>query len=334
MAKRKSFSINQSLSKGLEETITAAHDFSGELLVEVIPVDRLELDPENPRELHLSFDEVRYGIAADDSDMERKQRELTSLHSLSHSIKDQGLINPIVVYKDASAYRLVAGERRTLASLLAGKQRVAARILPEKPNPLNRFILQWAENIEREDLTLWERISNIRSIVAAYATEQNKLPAKVTAAQTSELIGISSSQSAQYKLVLQADEGLLSAIQLNHVSNLDKAAFIAKAIPSQQEVLISLCAQGATLKELKAALSTVAVQVSQENRAKEVEFSVTIRSEQAAKTIINSLLSNEKFAELSDSAYDDSTLTGKALTKRFNQLLKKLEETTSPHEEN
>ena len=49
MAKRKSFSINSSLSRSMEETVQAAHDFSGQLFVEMVPIDRLELDPENPR---------------------------------------------------------------------------------------------------------------------------------------------------------------------------------------------------------------------------------------------------------------------------------------------
>ena len=231
MAKRKSFSINQSLSKSLEETITAAHDFSGELFVDVIPVERLELDPENPRELHLEFNDVINGLAdsAQHSEAFRvKQQELNSLESLSKSIKNQGLINPIVVYKHVNNYRLVAGERRTLASLLAGKRSIQARILPERPSTLNRFILQWAENIEREDLSLHERVSNIRSITEAYADENNKPMAKITAAELSQLIGISNSQASQYKLVLQASDELLEAIKSNNITNLDKAAFIAR----------------------------------------------------------------------------------------------------------
>lgn len=329
MAKRKSFSINQSLSKSLEETITAAHDFSGELFVDVIPVERLELDPENPRELHLEFNDVINGLpdSAQHSDAFRiKQQELNSLESLSKSIKNQGLINPIVVYKHMNNYRLVAGERRTLASLLAGKRSIQARILPERPSTLNRFILQWAENIEREDLSLHERVSNIRSITEAYADENNKLMAKITAAELSQLIGISNSQASQYKLVLQASDELLEAIKANNISNLDKAAFIAKTPFHQQNDLISLCTQGATLKELKTALNSVSVhQPSADKPAPAANFKVAIKNEKVAHLILDSLLNHKNFIHLRDEFDYDASLKNKQLSKFFNQLLQKLE---------
>lgn len=48
MAKRKVFSIGSSLSEGLERTIAAAHNYSRDLRVDVIPLNKIETDPENP----------------------------------------------------------------------------------------------------------------------------------------------------------------------------------------------------------------------------------------------------------------------------------------------
>ena len=87
MAKRKSFSINQSLSKSLEETVSAAHDFTGELFLDVVPVERLELDPENPRELHLEFKDILEGFDPKSANAAHKTKELAGLESLSKSIK-------------------------------------------------------------------------------------------------------------------------------------------------------------------------------------------------------------------------------------------------------
>lgn len=325
--KRKSFSINKSLSKGLEETMHAAEGYSGELFVDVVPLDRLELDPENPRELSLSMDEVRRGIDTEDAQYQRKQKELDSLSSLSKSIINQGIINPIVVYKQGNNYRLVAGERRTLASLAAGKKSIQARILESKPNTLDRFIMQWAENIEREDLTLWERLGNIKSIMQAYAKTHDKAATRITAAEISDLVGISTSQAAQYKVVLQGSDALILAIQENVVANLDKAAFIAKADFHRQSALISLCSQGATLKALKSAMQNVSVEQGKPSSSLASEtFKVAIDNERVAEAVIDGLLNSPSYKHLKKTLKHSKSSDAKALKKAFNQLMKKIEQ--------
>lgn len=320
MAKRKSFSINSSLSRSMEETVQAAHDFSGQLFVEVIPMDKLELDPENPRELHLGFQDIQQGITSDDPFAEKKQAELLSLQSLSKSIVAQGLINPIVVYKCQDKYRLIAGERRTLASIIAGKQHIQARIFEDKPTPLNRVILQWMENNEREDLTLWERVGNIRSILKIYSNQHEKHAERVTAAELSELTGMSVSQAAQYRLVLQASDALLAAVKENKVGNLDKAAFIVKASFQDQEALISLCYQGASLKELKAATSKLFVHKPEDSSSKVLV--ATVRGENTMRVILKALLKEGVLTNIES----DIRLEGKALARYFQEAMNGIEQ--------
>ncbi|MES2203696.1 MAG: ParB/RepB/Spo0J family partition protein [Pseudomonadota bacterium] len=325
MAKRKSFSINSSLSRSMEETVQAAHDFSGQLFVEMVPIDRLELDPENPRELHLSFDDVRQGIHENDPLAEKKKEELLKLESLSKSILAQGLINPIVVYKCQEKYRLIAGERRTLATILAGQAHIQARIFEDKPTPLNRVILQWMENNEREDLSLWERVNNIRSILNIYSKQHEQAIERVTAAELSDLTGMSVSQSAQYRLILQCNDALFEAIKENKVSNLDKAAFIVKASLKDQDALISLCSQGASLKDLKAATNKLFIQKSDSTPATLKDLSATVRGENTMRVILRALM---KEGVLTD-AYADGKLEGKALVRYFQDAMNSIEKGTA-----
>lgn len=320
MAKRKAFSINPSLSRSLEETVLAAQDYTGQLLVEVISIDRLELDPDNPRELHLEFHDVRQGITEGDLLSEKKKAELASLESLSKSIAAQGLINPITVYKHQDKYRLIAGERRTLASILAGKMQIQCRILESKPNPLNRVILQWMENNEREDLTLWERLNNLRSILKIYSDEHDKNPDRVTASELSDLTGISVSQAAQYRLALQASESVWQAIKENKVNNLDKAAFIVKATLKDQDALISLCQRGASLKELKAATEKFFVQVSASVLPSTPVFSAKVTGENAMRVILQALAQQKLIVETKDI----HQLTGRALVGYFQEVMTQL----------
>jgi len=93
MAKKKVFQISNALVEGLEETVSAAHNYNGELRVEVISLKKIELDPENPRDLILTFDDMYHGIAKDDKNYTRKMDEKASLLSIANSIKEQGIIN-------------------------------------------------------------------------------------------------------------------------------------------------------------------------------------------------------------------------------------------------
>ncbi|MBV9575926.1 MAG: ParB/RepB/Spo0J family partition protein, partial [Gammaproteobacteria bacterium] len=178
MAKKKVFSIGTALSQGLEETIESAQHYSGELRVDIIPIRKIAFDPSNPRDLAITVQDIQMGISTTDTEKARKTKELASLQSIAHSIKSQGMINPITVYKYGEKYHLIAGERRTLASLVAGKADIQAKILDEKPNELKISLLQWIENIERSDLSLWERINNLKTIVQAYAASRHIQPAQ------------------------------------------------------------------------------------------------------------------------------------------------------------
>ena len=53
--RKKFFKLVMPYQKVLEETIAAAHNYSGELRVEVIPIKKIEIDPENPRDLISDF---------------------------------------------------------------------------------------------------------------------------------------------------------------------------------------------------------------------------------------------------------------------------------------
>jgi ParB family chromosome partitioning protein len=128
MSKKKRFGISEALTRGLSETIHVVENNTGLFRHVVLPLSRIELDPDNPRKLAVDLTDVRHGIRPEDPLYQHKQTELEKLKELAHTIKTNGVINPVVVYKRGEVYRVVAGERRCLASLLAGKQEIDARI--------------------------------------------------------------------------------------------------------------------------------------------------------------------------------------------------------------
>jgi len=330
MAKKKVFSIGSALSQGLEDTIESAQNNSGELRIDVVPLRKIELDPANPRDLALTMADVLNGLSSADRDYMRKADELESLQSIANSIKSQGLINPITVYKHGEKYRLIAGERRTLASIAAGKVDIQAKILDEKPDALKVSLLQWIENIERSDLTLWERLNNLEKIVAAY-TEAKAVPqGKITIEELSHLIGCVKSHAMNYKTILNADHDLKQLILENKIKNLEKAALIADIKqPETRRQAIDACMAGATLKQLKSISTQRPVQIVKpvERRGRQstaVNFGGT-RNINVARFIIESLVNNSALAHVGTSVKNIDWNNHRAVTESFRQLLKSLE---------
>lgn len=332
MAKKKVFSIGNALSQGLEETIESAQNYSGELRIDVIPIKKIELDPDNPRDLALTIADVQNGIKEDDERKIRKISELDALQSIASSIKAQGIINPITVYKYGEHYRLIAGERRTLASLLAGKTDIQAKILDEKPSILKISLLQWIENVERNDLSLWERLNNLEKIMIAYAESKAMQISQITITELSSLIGCVKSHAMNYKAIINADDDLKKLIYENKIKNLEKAALISDIkLASLRQQAIDACIAGATLKQLKniaelsnPKLSTVKTLEKRGRQTVSVNFGTT-KNTHVARVVLESLLTHHTLSHLTESLKQIDWNNHRMVSDLFKHLLETLE---------
>lgn len=246
---KKSFKIKSNLIEALDDTVASANNNAGDLHVQIIPIKKIRLDTHNPRDLKLDLEDLLHGVPEHSSDYTMKMLEKESLESIAQSITQQGLINPILVYKDNEYYTLIAGQRRTLASIIANKQDIPAKILDKKPNPLQYSLLQWIENIEREDLTLNQRMINIDHILSAYK-EQYQV-GTITPSNIADILGCSLQQAVNYNHILHASDKVKELIKSNQLKSIDKAATICKSPLDQQDRLIQLYLEGSSLKELK-----------------------------------------------------------------------------------
>src|SRR3990167_1862213 len=76
MSKKKRFGISEALTRGLSETIHVVEHNAGLYRNVVLPLSRIELDPDNPRKLAIDLTDVRAGIRSEDPLYQRKQAEL------------------------------------------------------------------------------------------------------------------------------------------------------------------------------------------------------------------------------------------------------------------
>jgi hypothetical protein len=192
------------------------------------------------------------------------------------------------------------------------------------------------ENVERKDLTLWERLRNLEKIVGAFAASHGLDGRAVSATDLSRLLGCSLPHAMNYMATLNADQTVKDLVRSNKIKNLEKAALIAniRSASIKQEA-IDACLAGATFKKLKS--------LSTQDRAKKTSTAPTpalaTRGRQAqavnlgttkkvtvARLIIDSVLEHEKVNHLKGHFSDLNWSDFKSINHAFKQLLKTLEQ--------
>jgi ParB family chromosome partitioning protein len=335
--KKKRFGLSSTLSQGLSDAVTMAEADPSNFYSSLLPLSRIEFDPENPRRLQISREEMIQGIKTDDLHYQQKSQELASLEELANTIKSSGLLNPIIVYKSHDKYQVVAGERRCLASILAGKSEIEARIFHEKPKGFELKLIQWIENTAREDLTLADRINNIRDIMSEYELVYGKSKAGLNATALKEITGLSLSQASCYISVLQGPAEVLDLIEQGKLNHLDKAALIVNiSSDAVRQEAIHACIDGISLKQLRAFITSnkpqplkapAAIKTMKPSRgrlAARVNLGFT-HSTQAIKNLTLILLNHESYRHYNDNFKHVDWDNFSHVSTAFQQLIKIVE---------
>ena len=116
-------------------------------------------------------------------DQPRKTFNEESIKELSDSIKEHGIIQPLIVKKDGSRYIIIAGERRYRAAELAGLAEVPV-IVKDLSEQKSREI-SLIENLQREDLNPIEEAMAIKELMVSYDMTQEEIAKKLGKARPS-----------------------------------------------------------------------------------------------------------------------------------------------------
>lgn len=96
---------------------------------------------------------VRLDLIDRDDTQPREEFDEEKLVALSESIKEYGVLEPILIRKNGDRFALISGERRFRASKLAGLDEIPAIIHDDLEDAERRYIVQLIENVQRENLT-------------------------------------------------------------------------------------------------------------------------------------------------------------------------------------
>ena len=127
-----------------------------------------EEDEKNSKLVEIAIDDI-----VPDPNQPRREFDEKQLEALSNSIKENGVVQPIVVVKEGKKYQIVAGERRWRASRMANLDKIPAIV--RTLDAQKRLEISLIENVQREDLNPIE----IATVYAKFRSQFNLSNAEI-----------------------------------------------------------------------------------------------------------------------------------------------------------
>ncbi len=115
-------------------------------------------------------------------DQPRKIFDEDTLQELADSIKQYGIIQPLVVQKRENLYEIIAGERRWRAARIAGLKKIPAIIREYSEQEIAEISL--IENIQREDLNPIEEAKAYQKLIQEFHLKQDELAERISKSRT------------------------------------------------------------------------------------------------------------------------------------------------------
>ena len=160
----------------------------------------------------------------------RKNFDEENLEDLTNSIKERGVIQPIIVRKsnsDTSKFEIIAGERRWLAARKAGLHDIP--VVVTEADDLKSLEFAIVENVQRHDLNPLEEAQGYKRLIDEFSYDQEKV---------SKFIGKSRSYITNSLRLLNLPQNVLELLETKQITaghakilvGLDNASFIANKI--------------------------------------------------------------------------------------------------------
>lgn len=172
----------------------------------------------------------------------RKMFDQEKINSLAESIKENGIMQPIVVSKTGDTYKIIAGERRWRAARVAGLKTVPAII---RNDMTDSKILELAliENIQRQDLNVLEEANAFQVLMTEY---------KMTQEEVSKVVGKSRSAVANVVRLLNLDPRVQEMLNENRISEAHARAILPIISNEKQyEMALLIEKRGMTVRDVE-----------------------------------------------------------------------------------
>ncbi len=160
------------------------------------------------------------------SEQVRGRFDAEPLRELAESIRAHGLLQPILVRRQADGYELIAGERRWRAARMAGLERIPAVVRGESEHEEERLVLGLIENLQRQDLDPMEEARGYKRLIERFG---------LTHEQVADSVGKHRVSISQAMRLLNACPALQSAVSGGAISAGHARALVGLPAAADQE---------------------------------------------------------------------------------------------------
>lgn len=199
---------------------------------------------EEKEEINETLDQVKYlkiNEIEPNKEQARKIFDEEAIEELSNSIKEYGVIQPIVVAKKENYYEIIAGERRWRASKKAGLETIP--VIIKDDNVQRNKEISLIENIQREDLNPIEKARGIKQLMDEYDLTQQRV---------ADILGKSRSAIANSVRILNLDERVINLALEGKLTEGHCRSLMSITDPEKQyEVAVQIIEQGDSVREVE-----------------------------------------------------------------------------------
>lgn len=179
-------------------------------------------------------------------DQPRKSFDEYELKRLSDSIQASGIIQPLIVRKTENGYRLIAGERRLKAAVMAGLRRVPCVV--HKTDDETAALYSLLENLQRSNLTVFEEAEGINRLINEYGISQAEAAAR---------LGVSQSGLSNKLRLLKLSDSVKERISSARLTERHARALLKLPENRHEEVLDRIIAEGLTVSQTEEYISSI-----------------------------------------------------------------------------
>ena len=182
---------------------------------------------------------VDIGSIEANPDQPRKDFDEQALKELSESIKEKGVLQPVLVERKGDRFIIIAGERRYRASLLAGLEKIP--VIEKKFTGEEKLEAALIENIQRENLSPIEEAKAYQMLMNTYNLGQEELARK---------IGKNRSTVANNLRLLKMPADMQNAISSGEITAGHARAVLSVINPADQRLLFNrIMTHGLSVRE-------------------------------------------------------------------------------------
>lgn len=212
------------LGRGIDSLIPAVLPEEGEEILHVSPGD-IRPNPNQPRQI---FDEA-------------------AIEELAASMKEHGVIQPLIVRRDGPGYQLVAGERRLRAAIKAGLDKIP--VVVKSLSDREAMELSLVENLQREDLGPIEEAEAYKRLSEEFGLTQE---------QIAQRVGKSRSDVANTMRLLRLEPEIKQLINEGKISGGHGRALVG--LPREQQLVVAkaIVDKGLSVRETEEAVASKA----------------------------------------------------------------------------